>query len=132
MDGARWKTSKNSKTLHTFGNCQRPVFSLGVSQHNAQNNRPVIELNLSSKLRDNIEKKKKIATRSCAFRCLISGTQNQIMRSRNQIQIILKENYFFFENHGTSEGAVSHNALYYHQLSIACYQVSFYANNYFE
>ena len=30
----------------------------------------------------------------------------------------------------TSEGAVSHNVLYYQQLSIACYQVSFYANNY--
>ena len=32
----------------------------------------------------------------------------------------------------TSEGAVSHNVLYYQQLSIARYQVSFYANNYFE
>ena len=28
--------------LDTFGNCQRPVFSLRVSQHNyAQNNNPV-------------------------------------------------------------------------------------------
>ena len=42
------------------------------------------------------------------------------------------ENYFFLENYVTSEGAVSHNVLYYQQLSIACYQVSFYANNYFE
>ena len=32
----------------------------------------------------------------------------------------------------TSEGAVSHNVLYYQQLSITRYQVSFYANNYFE
>ena len=31
-----------------------------------------------------------------------------------------------------SEGAVFHNVLYYKQLSIACYQVSFYANNCFE
>ena len=42
------------------------------------------------------------------------------------------ENYFFLENYGTSEGAISHNVLYYQQLSIACYQVSFYGNNYFE
>ena len=44
----------------------------------------------------------------------------------------LVENYFFLENYVTSEGAVSHNVLYYQQLSIARYQVSFYANNYFE
>ena len=29
------------------------------------------------------------------------------------------ENYFFLENYVTSEGAVSHNVLYYQQLSIA-------------
>ena len=38
------------------------------------------------------------------------------------------ENYFFLENYVTSEGDVSHNVLYYQQLSIACFQVSFYAN----
>ena len=32
----------------------------------------------------------------------------------------------------TSEGAVSHNVLYYQQLPITRYQVRFYANNYFE
>ena len=31
-----------------------------------------------------------------------------------------------------SEGAVSQNVLDYQQLSIACYQVSFYANNFCE
>ena len=41
-------------------------------------------------------------------------------------------NYLFLKNYVTSEGAVSHNVLYYQQLSIARYQVSFYANNYFE
>ena len=41
------------------------------------------------------------------------------------------ENDSFLENYVTSEGAVSHNDLYYQQLSIACYQVRFYANNYF-
>ena len=45
---------------------------------------------------------------------------------------ILVENYFFLENYVTWEGAVSYNALKYQQLFIACYQVSFYAYNYFE
>ena len=40
------------------------------------------------------------------------------------------ENYFFLENYVTSEGAVSHNVLYYQPLSITCYQVRFYADNY--
>ena len=35
-------------------------------------------------------------------------------------------------NYGTSEGAVSHNVLYYQQLSSAHYKVSFCANNYFK
>ena len=38
---------------------------------------------------------------------------------------ILVRNYFFLKN-VTSEGAVSHNVLYYQQLSIAHYQVSFF------
>ena len=38
-------------------------------------------------------------------------------------------NYLFLKNYITSEGAVSHNNLYYEQISIARYQVSFYANN---
>ena len=46
--------------------------------------------------------------------------------------IIWVRNYLFLKNYVTSEGAVSHNVLYYQQLSIARYQVRFYANNYFE
>ena len=42
------------------------------------------------------------------------------------------EKYFFLKNYVTLEGAVFYNVLYYQQLFIACYQVSFYANNYFE
>ena len=38
-------------------------------------------------------------------------------------------NYLFLKNYITSERAVAHNVLYYQQLSLACYQVSFYANN---
>ena len=36
----------------------------------------------------------------------------------------LQRNYFFLKNYITSERAVSHNALYYQQLSIARYQIS--------
>ena len=42
------------------------------------------------------------------------------------------ENYFYLENYITSEGAVSHNVLYYQPLPITRYQDRFYANNYFE
>ena len=38
----------------------------------------------------------------------------------------------FFENYVTSEGAVSHNDLYYQPLPITRYQVRFDATNYFE
>ena len=45
------------KTLDTIGNCQRPVFSPGVSQHTHKiTNLGKFELNRSSKLRDNNER----------------------------------------------------------------------------
>ena len=48
------------------------------------------------------------------------------------LEIKFMDNYFFLENCVTLEEAVSHNLLYYQMLSIACYQVTFYAINYFE
>ena len=45
------------KTVDTIGNCQTPVFSLGVAQHNKITNLWTFELTRSSKLRDNNEKK---------------------------------------------------------------------------
>ena len=72
------------ETLDTFGNYQKPVFSLGVSQHMHKiTNLWKFELNWSSKL--------------CAFRSKLI--------SRPQIKFV--ENYFFLENYVTSEGAVS-------------------------
>ena len=44
----------------------------------------------------------------------------------------LSENYLFLKIYVTSKGVVSHNVLYYQQLSITCYQVSFYDNICFE
>ena len=75
-----------------------------------------------------MEEKTPLSHEVVCFQMLDFGTSKSNLRS----QIILVENYFFLENYVTSEGAVSHNVLYYQQLSIACYQVSFYANNYFE
>ena len=109
-----------------FGNCQRPVFSLGVSQH-------------MHKI-TNLWKFDSIGHRSCKrimkektpllhkFVCF----QMLIKASGLKSFIIWVRNYLFLKNYVTSEGAVSHNVLYYQQLSIARYQVSFYANNYFE
>ena len=57
-----------------------------------------------------------------------SKSSSEASKSNSNIFV---ENYFFLENYVTSEGAASHNVLYYQQLSIACYQVSFYAKYYF-
>ena len=46
--------------------------------------------------------------------------------------IIWVRNNLFLKIYATSEGAISHNVSYYQRLSIAHYQKSFYANNYFE
>ena len=56
-------------SLDTIGNCQRPVFSLGVSQHMHKiTNLWKFELNWSSKLRDiNERKKNTLVTRSCVL-----------------------------------------------------------------
>ena len=59
------------------------------------------------------------------------GTSESNAEVSKSYSNILVENYFFLKNYITSEGAVSHNVLYYQQLSITRYQVKFYANNYF-
>ena len=39
--------------------------------------------------------------------------------SKSNSIVFIVESYFFLENYVTSEGVVSHNVLYYQQLSIA-------------
>ena len=75
------------KTVDTIGNCQRPVFSLSVSQHMHKiTNLWKFEIDWSSELRDNYERKKHPRhTKLWAFRCLISRPQILNLRSRNQI-----------------------------------------------
>ena len=60
----------------------------------------------------------------CALRCLIS--RPQLWSRNNSSYFILVRNYFSLKNYVTSEGAISHNVLYYQQLSIALYQVKFF------
>ena len=56
------------KTLDTIGNCQRTVFSLGVSQHMHKiTNLWKFELKWSSKVQDMNELKNTIVTRSCVL-----------------------------------------------------------------
>ena len=65
-----------------------------------------------------MEEKTPLSHKLCAFKCLNSKPQ-----LRSGIQLFLVSKYFFLKHYITSEGAVSHNVLYYQQLSIACYQV---------
>ena len=79
------------QTLDTIGNCQRPVFSLGVSQHKHKITNPVKKFSL--KLRYNNERKIPFLHEVCAFSCLILRLQNLILRSR----IKFVEKYFFLQ-----------------------------------
>ena len=60
------------------------------------------------------------------FQMLDFETSKSYSEVSKSYSIFLVENYFFLVNYTlgpSSEGAVSHNVLYYQQLSIACYQV---------
>ena len=118
------------KTLDTIGNCQRLVFTVGVSQHLHEiTNLWKFELNRSSKLRDNNERiKHPCHTKLCAFWCLISRPHILNLRSRNQIRGKLH----ISRKLCTSEGAVSYNVLYYQPLPITRNQERFNDDNYFE
>ena len=119
----------NLKTLDTNGYCQRPVFLLGVSQHM---HKQTCE-NLSSIGHQSCEiimkEETPLSLEVVCFQMLDFETSN----SKSEVS---KSNSWkitsFSKNYVTSEGAVSHNVLYYQQLPVACYQVIFYANNYSE
>ena len=53
------------KVLNTFGNCQRPVFSLGVSHKHKITSLWKFGLNWSSKLRENDERKNTLVGQIC-------------------------------------------------------------------
>ena len=115
------------KKLYTFSNCQRPISSLGVSQHLlCKKLQTYANFNLigSRSFEIIMEENIPLSHEVVCFQMLL-GT------SKSNSEIKFMENYFFLK-YVTSAGAVSHNVLYCQQLSINCfYQVSFYANNYF-
>ena len=110
------------KTLDTFSNCQRPVFSLGVSQHK------ITFENLNSighrSCEIIMEKKKLRYAKLCPFICLISRPQNLIRRSRNQI----RGNYFFLKNYITSGSPFSQCFILGKSLPMLPRKVVFYIN----
>ena len=84
------------KALDTFGNCQRPVFLLGVSQHmHIITNLWKFELNLSSKLRDNNGRKNTLVKQSYMLSWLILRPHLEVSKS------VLLRNYFFVKNYIT-------------------------------
>ena len=88
------------KTLDTIGSCQRLAFTVCVSQHMHKiTNLWKFELNWSSNLRDNNERKKRPChTKLCALRWLISRPQVLNLRSRNQIggKLLLSQKLLHF------------------------------------
>ena len=97
-------TISKAKTLDTIGYCQRPVFSLAVSQHMHKiTNLWKFELNWSLKLQDNNGRKNTLVTRSCVL-------------SENQFKYFTEK--LLSQNYVTSEGATSQNVLCYQHHSI--------------
>ena len=63
---SRYMTLMILKAVDTIGNCQRLAFTVGISQHMHKiANLWKFELNRSSNLRDNNERKNTLVTRSC-------------------------------------------------------------------
>ena len=125
--GIKWYTLSLT-ALDTTGNCQRPVFSLGVSQHMHKiTNLWKFELNWSSKLRDKNERKK---THLVTQSCVLSDAWFRVSNSKSEVSKSKSWKITLFSK--TSEGAFFHNVLYYQPLPTTRYQVRFYANNYFE
>ena len=110
--------------MDTFGNCQRPMFSLGVSQRMHRiTNLWQLWFNWSSKLQENNDRKNTLVAQ-----CVCFQMPNKRLHARSLL--IFEWEITFIQNYVSSKGAISHNVLNYHLLSIT--QVSFYATNYFE
>ena len=115
------------KTLDTIGNCQRPVFSLGVSLHMHKiSDLWKFELNRSSKLRDNNERKNTLVTWSYVR---LDGWFWEILNLRSQNQIhgksLLSRKLCHFRGSRFSQCFINRQP-----LPITCHQVRFYAKNY--
>ena len=85
-----FRSSEQLNILDTFGSCQRPVSPLSVSQHvhYSQNNKSVKIWTLGRRSYEIIMEEKTPLSHEvvCFTKCLISGPQNLILKSRNQIR----------------------------------------------
>ena len=104
-------------------NCQRPVFSLAVSQLciNCENFDSMVR---SSCKKNDDRKKTLLLNKIVCFHVGIKGFWPQVF------YLFFKIFFHFSEKlprYVTSEGVVFHNVLYYQQLFVARYRVSFYA-----
>ena len=118
------------KTLDTIGNCQRSVFSLGVSQHmHTITTLWELELKRFSKWRDENGRKNTFVTPSCVL-------SDAWFRDLKFKSVVSKSNSwkvtYSSKNYSTSEGGVSHKVVYYQPFPNTRYQVRFHANTYFE
>ena len=93
--------------IDAFGKYQRPVFSLDVSKHNMK------ITNLWNRICKRIMK---IKITLCTFRCIVKASDGVLFECEITS---LKKKYV------TSEGAVSHNVVYYQQLSMAYFTSQF-------
>ena len=120
------------QTLETFGSCQRPVFSLGVFQHNMHKitNLLKFRLNWSSMLRDNNGRKKNTLSHEVVCCQMLdfgtSKSNSEVSKSNSWKIILLSRKLSYFRGSRFSQ------CLYYQPLPITRYQVSFYAAHYFE
>ena len=118
------------KTVDTIGNCQRLAFTVGVSQHMHKiTHLYKFELNQSSKLRDNNERRKHpCRTKLCAFRWLISRPQVLNLRSQNQIRgkLLLSRKLWHFRGNRFSQCFIPSTSPHYSSVR------KVYVNNYFE
>ena len=91
--------------LDSFGNCQRPVFSLAVSQHN-NNKLAQIWTKLAIQVLRIIMKEEKKTW-------LLQMVYFQISKRASNLKSfhILVKNNLFRKTYVTSEGAVSHNII---------------------
>ena len=67
-----------------------------------------------------MEEKKTLSHKLCAFKMFDLETSKSKSEVLNSNSKILVRKYFFLKNYVTSEGAASHNVLYYQQLSNGC------------
>ena len=77
-------------------------------------------VNWSLKLRENDERKHTLVE----WICVPSDRNKRLLDSWKSFNILVR-NYLFLKIYAISEGAVSHDVLYYQQLSNDSYQVGF-------